>query len=304
MVNATRQHPPRDWAPPEFDDKEVHVLTGGEFTRLWAEYQRTRKGRSEDAIAERYQELTGKAFDTIPTTASPAKDAADLTRLARDLRRGGNMFTTYRVIRRGGEPKIAFRGNHRLRRLLRGTLYNMDNAQLVRMAIGPVGHRAAARAGIILTVIVSPAVRGLEWLFDSETLWDHLLANVTSDLVKGVVAAGAYLAAASLTATVIAASGAALPVIIPIGAGIVAAFGVGWALDRIDDAYEISEEHLANAWKAGVDGAVNLSYRGTTWIKNTAVDVYEYLDSIEPANDLGTVSGPEHGVMDNPARHR
>ena len=53
--------------------------------------------------------------------------------------------------------------------MLRGTLYNADSAQVVRMAIGPHGHWSAARAGIVLTVIVSPAIRTLEWVFDSET---------------------------------------------------------------------------------------------------------------------------------------
>ena len=115
MVNVTRQGPPPNWTPPEFDEKEVHVLTSEEFTRFCAEYQRSRRGQSEEAIAERYEELTGEALGSVPTFASPAKDATNLARLARDLRRGGSIFTTYRVIRRGGQVKIAFRGNQRLR---------------------------------------------------------------------------------------------------------------------------------------------------------------------------------------------
>ena len=298
---STKSHGPRHFNHPadNYDEKEVHVLTSDEFTELWVDYQRKKKGRTDEEIAERYEAVTGLAFNAAPTAVPLAKDAVRLTQLARDLRRGGSMFTTYRVIRRNGRVQIAFRGNHRLRKLVRGTFYNANNAQVIRMAIGSTGRNAAAKTGIILTIIVSPVIRTIEWLFDSETTWSHLLANISADYIKAIVAAGAYLAAGAASVFFL---GASIPVVVPIAVGIAAAFVTVIGLDALDNALEISDK-LAEAIEAFAHGAAGLVHNTRTRIKDTTMEIYEFLDGVEPAGSFSGASG-KRGAMSNPARFR
>ncbi|MCH8506969.1 MAG: hypothetical protein LAT50_22060, partial [Ectothiorhodospiraceae bacterium] len=89
-------------------EKEVFVMTPGELVELWKERQR-RKGLTDEEIAENFRAVTTYMLDSIPGAASPVRDSTVLTRLARDLRRGGSVLTTYRVIRRGNSTLIALR---------------------------------------------------------------------------------------------------------------------------------------------------------------------------------------------------
>ncbi len=190
-----------------------------------------------------------------PGAASPIRDSTVLTRLARDLRRGGSVLTTYRVIQRGNTTLIALRGYAGLRQHLPASLYGAQHPTIIRMAVGPAGQRAMASGGIIVTAVVSPAVRTFQWIFDDEVTWRHMLVNVSMDMAKAVTAAGGFIAGAKLAVVGGVAFGLAVPVIVPVGVGFAAAVAVGLGLSYLDDNLRVSErliDMLTNAqenWK-------------------------------------------------------
>ncbi len=220
-------------------------MTPAEMVELWKERQR-RKGLTDEEIAENFRTVTNYTLDTIPGAASPVRDSTVLTRLARDLQRGGSVLTTYRVIQRGNSTLIALRGYAGLRVHLPASLYGAQHPTIIRMAVGPAGQRAMASGGIIVTAVVSPAVRTFQWIFDDEVTWRHLLVNVSMDMAKAAAAAGGFIAASAATTGFFAAMGMAVPIIVPLAAGFLAAVVVGWGLNQIDKRFGISDA-LADA---------------------------------------------------------
>ncbi len=221
-------------------EKEVFVMTPAEMVELWKERQR-RKGLTDEEIAENFRTVTNYTLDTIPGAASPVRDSTVLTRLARDLRRGGSVLTTYRVIQRGNTTLIALRGYAGLRQHLPASLYGAQHPTIIRMAVGPAGQRAMASGGIIVTAVVSPAVRTFQWIFDDEVTWRHLLVNVSMDMAKAVASAGGFIAGAKLAVVGSMAFGLAAPIVIPVAGGILVALAVGFGLSELDRHTGISE---------------------------------------------------------------
>ncbi len=226
-------------------EKEVFVMTPVEMVELWKERQR-RKGLTDEEIAENFRTVSNYTLDTIPGAASPVRDSTVLTRLARDLQRGGSVLTTYRVIQRGSSTLIALRGYAGLRVHLPASLYGAQHPTIIRMAVGPAGQRAMASGGIIVTAVVSPAVRTFQWIFDDEVTWRHLLVNVSMDMAKAVAAAGGTVVGAKVGISFAASVGfAATPIIVPVAAGLIVAVGVGLGLSYLDEKYGVTEKLVA-----------------------------------------------------------
>ncbi|MEX0732525.1 MAG: hypothetical protein WED00_05160 [Aquisalimonadaceae bacterium] len=221
-------------------DKEVYIMTARELTRVWTDAQR-RKGFTAEEAAENFELLTGYAADSVVNLASPIVDATVLTRLAMDLRRGGGLLTTYRIIKRGNETMAALTGNAALRIHLTRSTYNQRHPKIIKMAVGPLGQRAMAIGGVLVTVVISPLIRGTQWIFDSAFTWHHLLGNVTMDLAKAVVAAGGIIVGGKMAVAGAGLSGIATPVIFPVIAGFIAAVVVGWGLTQLDDRFRITD---------------------------------------------------------------
>lgn len=219
------------------NDQEIYVLTPQELTRIWRRRQRS-IGLSDEEIDEQFHALTGYAANSAVGLTSPAMDGVVLTRLATDLHRGGGILTTYRVIKRGNQTLIALRGRAGLRIYLNATTYNHLHPKILKMAIGAAGQRAMAVGGIIVTVVISPVVRTAQWIFDDQFTWAHLLGNVSTDVVKGIISAGATIAGSMTTTAIIAGS---VPVIVPIAVGLFVAVLAGIGLNSLDNHYQITE---------------------------------------------------------------
>ncbi len=146
------------------------------------------------------------------------------------------MLTTYQVIQRGNSTPIALRGYAGLRVHLPASLYGAQHPTIIRMAVGPAGQRAMASGGIIVTAVVSPAVRTFQWIFDDEVTWRHLLVNVSMDMAKAVAAAGAMVFAGAVAASLTSI------VIVPVAFGIFAAVAVGYGLSVLDQKFDITDK--------------------------------------------------------------
>ncbi|PCM42977.1 hypothetical protein [Marinobacter sp. ANT_B65] len=116
------------------------------------------------------------------------------------MHRSGALFGTYRVIHRQGKNFIVLSGYAGLRRYLTAPVYGVGNPKVIKMGIGQAAAKGALKTGAVLTLILSPAVRTLEWLFTDELKkMEAMLAHIATDIAKGFITAGAaYFAAAML----------------------------------------------------------------------------------------------------------
>ncbi|WP_111640748.1 hypothetical protein [Marinimicrobium alkaliphilum] len=223
--HAQRQHQ----AAKEVD---IYILNQKEFLTMWI-YTQKDLGKSPAQIEEKLSRLTG--VELISSTLDVAKDHAALTRdiallsvLARDLMRSGGLLTEYYTTVRNGQEYIVFKGNHRLRRIIRGTRYLASNTQMLKLGIGGKGIRAAAKTSFVITAVMSLTLRTYEWFFKEEYRWAHWVSNLSADLIKLAIAGfSGYLAATGVIALG-AATAVAVPVVIPIVAGISSLFLLGF----------------------------------------------------------------------------
>lgn len=202
-----------------------------ELAGIWVNTKRKSK-RSEAEIEEEFEQLTGYTLEFIRDHGTNASSSVVLGKLAADMNRSGHIFTTYRVVQQGGQKFIIFRGKPGLRRYLNAPRYGMKNPKVMRMGVGRAALGAMARGSILFTVIASPLTRTIEWLFvDKQAGLESVLAGVSTDVMKAVIATGAGYFAGSLVGVV---AGTAVVAVAPLTASILVAVAVGYGLNQLD----------------------------------------------------------------------
>lgn len=228
---------------------DIYVLERDDMVAVWIQEQKD-QGRSDSDIKARFEELVGETTLTLmhesflladeygATLVVATMDAKILSALGRDMLRSGNVLGQYRIRSHNGKQYISFKGNHRLRSIVKGTRYRLKNPTVVKMGIGPDGLKHTAKGGVYVTVIVSVGLNGIAWIFTEDFGWRDFLTNVTEDLVKAAIAAVAGflvgVAVGSATGWAVLAS----------GAGFLVGLGVGWLLMDItaDDVRSLASE--------------------------------------------------------------
>jgi hypothetical protein len=214
---------------------DVYVLDTRDFVELWMACQKD-QGLSERQITAALSAVAGFTWNNATNIASPFRDAVTLHRVAEDMRRSGSYFTTYRVFYRRGKPYIAFRGYAGLRRILTRPSYGISEKIIVDLGIGPEGAKHAARQAVMVTLIVSASVNSIDGLLGRKTI-DVVLTTFATDVVKAAIATAAgYLTGVALVAI----TGAATPVIIPLAVGGFVAIGFGWGPNELDKRYQVT----------------------------------------------------------------
>ncbi|MCC5825438.1 hypothetical protein [Alkalimonas sp.] len=223
---------------------DIYVLNARELTDFWLTVQR-QEGKTQAQSAALFEQLTGVALATAITQygrdyGAATNDARVLAVLATDLQRGGRFFSTYRTVTQNGSQYIIFKGNHRARQVIKGTRYLATNTGLVNMAVGKEGLKNSAKSGFLVSVIFSLSLHSLQWLFEDEYRWTNWLAGISTDLVKIAIAGAAgYFASVGVLAIF---AKAGVIAIVPLGAGVLVAVGVGFLLSAIDNHYGITEQ--------------------------------------------------------------
>lgn len=226
------------------DGVDIFVMEPPELMVLWqkaqvnngltaAKAKRACKDKLEkENLSEYLKYLDKGAALTVGYTAS-ALDAKLLHSLGKDLQKGGNFLSRYRLDARGGKTYIIFKGNQRTRELIRGTRYLANNMKLVEMGIGKAGAAKAIVSGMRLTVYLSVGYRFAELLFKDESTWEYFIGSLATDLVKiGVAGAASYIAASFVSTTFVAAGAI---VVGPLFAAIAVGVLVSWALNSLDE---------------------------------------------------------------------
>lgn len=182
------------------------VMSPEEFWDFMKKYYQ-RKGHSEeDTIQLALQQLVKKGLITESakqeweenrTTIKSAGgvipsflDAKALVVLAAEMKRGGNLFSKFRIQNYAGASYIILKGNPALRTHLTGTRYLANNPKVVSMGLGKAGAANAIRGGGIVTVIFSVFFHGMDQLMDDELTWHHFVGGLASDVVIAAAAAG------------------------------------------------------------------------------------------------------------------
>lgn len=231
---------------------DVYVLERDDLVAVWVQDQKN-QGRTDNQIEEKFKELVGETALTLmkdsfqlvddygATVVAAAIDVKVLSSLGRDMQRSGNLMGQYKIRPHNGKKYIAFKGNHRLRSVVKGTRYGLKNPTIVKMGIGPDGLKQTAKGGVYVTLVISVGVNGLAWIFDEEFGWKDFLTNVSEDVVKTAIAA---VAGYVFGAGVAAATGMA---VLASAAGFVIALGVGFVLMTItpNDVKKFAEDASA-----------------------------------------------------------
>ena len=233
-------------------EAEVHYLDFDNALKIWVEMKVEAAEVSEEAAeALRAGWLEGSGFaPAVKTFLPPTLGAVTPARVVADLKRGGTVHA--RLVSRGGTDYIVFRGNHRLRRLITGTRYRLDNTRVVKMGFGRAGAKMAARGNVLISVFVCGGINGARWMVEHDYTWRNFVADMTVDLGVAVLSAAVGLA-------VILSSGAAAvavgPVLIAVGVSLLAGIGLGLLADHL----KLSEKILR------VLESSKVSYDKGTW---------------------------------------
>ncbi|HHF0516402.1 TPA: hypothetical protein ACPHRT_004560, partial [Vibrio alginolyticus] len=203
---------------------------------LWI-FEKRFKGLSEEQVKDLAASM--KVAEFVSSRGSLLHDIAAFYILAEDLHKGGTIIGKYEITRNGSKSYITFKGNHRLRSIVKGTRYLLNNANILALGIGQAGLKVSAKGGVFLTIIYSVPYRTLELAFKKDYLFSNWVVNVSSDVIKASISATiGYLAGAYFI-------GATGVVLLPIGVGIVAALLVGEVLNSLEGKLELKEKVIA-----------------------------------------------------------
>lgn len=227
----------------EVDFKEnscdVFAYTKDEFVNLWIAVQKS-YGKTEDEIKSSISDITGLSTTQLSLSfaanyGSAIKDTPSFLALANDFKKSGNILGKYTMSMRNGKEYISFKGNHKLRSIVRGTRYLTSNTQVINIGIGKDGLKSSLRGGFFISVFFSVTLDTINWIFDDNYRWTNWLGTVSTDVVKAVVgiAAGAIIGFTLATLT--------FPVVLTVGAGFVVGIVVSKKLNQIDEEYKITE---------------------------------------------------------------
>lgn len=227
-----------------YQEVDIYTLDAPAFLELWITIERSRGTTESDIISKLKDfgiDLAGSTLAAARDHLSNTKNALLITALANDLSRSGNILSQYYTTTRAGKQYIVFKGNHRLRTVLKGTRYLATNTTVMKFGIGGQALKAGAKSGFVISAIFSISLHSIHWLFEESYRWSNWLANVSVDVTKLALAGiSGYLAAKGAVGTAVAITGAA-PVLLPITAGLIVCVGVALALDAYGFEEEIEE---------------------------------------------------------------
>lgn len=215
------------------EEVDIYVLEAQGLTALWIAAQK-KNGLSYEQIDIKAATLGISGF--VSSNGSTIHGIKDFYTLAEDLKKGGSILTRYEITPNGNKSYIKFKGNHKLRSLIKGTRYLSSNAKILALGIGMEGLKKSAKTGGIVTIIYSVSFRTLEFALIKNYSVSDWFTNISADLVKAAVSTVIGIIAGSM---LIASQGV---VVVPVMTALAAAFFTGWLLDYFDGRYLIKEK--------------------------------------------------------------
>lgn len=237
----------------DVQEVDMYVLEAKGFSALWIATQK-KLGLSESQIDAKAVVLGLTGF--AATNGSAMHDIRDFYLLAEDLKKGGSILSKYEVVQNGDKSYIKFKGNHKLRSLVKGTRYLSNNAKVIALGIGEAGRKASANSGVLVTVIYSVAFRTLELALTKNYSVGNWVVNVSADVVIAAIGVVIGIMAGTAASTL----GIVVAPLFTMG---VVAYASGSILSYIDGRYLVKEkivkalnDHIDNQVKEKVNNTV------------------------------------------------
>jgi hypothetical protein len=203
-----------------------------------------------------------------PFVIPVAQATNDAVNLAKTIYALGVIGATCYVKTHNGKPYLIFKGDAKLRNLLKGTRYLANNPQILQLGLGMQGLKQVAKGGFILGIVVSAGVEISDFVLnDQKTMYD-LVGGIGVEAVKGgITAVLAFGAGALATGVGIA--------ILPLGAMLAVALIVGVGLNYLDDTFEI-KKNVSVALKA----AASKLDQGTYWVREETLRTLQNIGNV------------------------
>lgn len=169
--------------------------------------------------------------DNLGTLISTSMDSHVLRVIIEDFRRSGNLLGDYRITQGNGRYHVIFKGNHKLRTLVKSTRYLSSNPLMIQLGIASPAEmlKGAAKNNAFITLIISGSGNGLRWIFDETYIWTHFISNISIDLMK------AALAVLAGVATMYVVNINTSRVVLAKGAGLLVGFVSGYSAGRVSN---------------------------------------------------------------------
>ena len=196
-------------------------------------------------------------------------DAVALTALAKEMKRGGRLFSRYRIQAYRGVDYVIFEGYAGLREDLKGTRYQANNPKIVSMGIGKAGVKEVVKNGVIVSILISAGFHAIDQLMDDRKTWHHFVGGVAVDVGVAAVASGIAWGLTTLaigTASVVAVG----PLLAIVAVGSLAAYTINRYVDtstisnRIADALIGFENNLSNMADSAKQSVMDLKEESHT----------------------------------------
>ncbi len=164
-------------------------------------------------------------------------DAAALAVIARDLQRGGNVFSKFQLQQFQGQQHIVLEGYAGLRKHLTGTRYLAANPKIVSLGMGKLGALNAIKIGFGVSIIVSVTFHGLDQLMNDQRTWHYFVGGVAADAIYTLaVSVGSWTLVASVV------GGASMMAIGPMLAVVVVGVLLTVGVLFLDNHFELSKK--------------------------------------------------------------
>ncbi|MFS1424365.1 hypothetical protein [Shewanella sp. 10N.286.48.B5] len=133
-------------------------------------------------------------------------DSIALNALAIEMKRSGDVFSTFKIATYSGKLHIIFQGYAGLRQDLTGTRYLANNPKVISMGVGKLGGLKTITNGGVLTIIISAVFHSFDQLMNDQKTWHHFIGGMAVDIaiaVGSMAISWALLTVAAAVTTVV-----------------------------------------------------------------------------------------------------
>ena len=205
---------------PEFLDFAINLQKKRGKSEIEA-YEWVRHTLDQDGVNTSWWNENRNSLKTLSSLTPTGLDAAALVALAKDMKRGGSLFSKFKVKNYRGSDYVIFQGYPGLRQHLKGSRYLASNPKIVTYGIGKRGVSHVAKQGMVITILISATFHAVNQILNDKLTWHDFIGGFAIDIGIATAATGLAWGAAALYvggATAVVATGP-LVVIILVGTG-------------------------------------------------------------------------------------
>lgn len=217
-------------------DETVYALSREEALSAWLS-DAVSKGKIGAGEARRLWNEWTKVPGAAANYFATGTDLLLFAKLARDL---GQPGTKFYVKEYGGKLHIVLKGQPGLRKILTGAKYGVALPKVVNMGLGRLGAMKSIKGGAVVTLVLVSAYNVINFVMSDTMKMSELIGSLAVDVAK--VAASTAIAAGFVGMIYGSAAVGASIALGPLAVAIVIGVGASWALDYLDNRYQLKQQ--------------------------------------------------------------